>query len=414
MTVGLFATLITVAFATPASAQTCDQDTKAPIYQEYLDNYAGNLEQRKAAVKAAKEYIKLCKASEPDAEIVAYLEGAIPALEEGIAKEEEANRQAELAKAEAARFARFDKAYKASNWDEVFAAADEFLKYPPVKMDIQLDMRILLASAGSVLAEGKPAINKYNDITLKYAQEAISRINAGETSKTGKWGGYNYSWGTKENALGWLNYAIGYIKYYPQDKKDEAIAYYYKATQFESDTKSYPPIYATLGGWYQSKAAKLGQDRAKIDITEAAGEQQQANIDKALGILAMEKGYAERAIDAYARALKVAKEKKESSAAFKDSLYSTLKALFEFRYSAEEDAAMRSEEKINSFVAGVTASSLPNPMSEVKPVVEKIETGEPADKASEGSTEGSATGTVTTGQRSRTVETTAAKKTGNR
>jgi len=408
LTVGIFAFLFTVALSAPALAQECDQETKTAVYQEYLDNYAGNIDQRKKAVEAAKKYIQICGSSEVDAEIVKYLKDAVPALEKGIQEELVRIEEQKKAQAEIERLNRFDKAYRAENWDEVFAAGDAFLKEPPVKLKIHLDMRILLASAGSVLAEEKK-INKYNDLTLKYAQEAISRINAGEESGSKKWGAYNYSWGTKDNALGWLHYAIGFIKYYPQEKRDEAIAYYYKAAQFTGDTKSYPPLYATIGLWYQSKAAKLGEDRAAIDITEAAGEEQKANIDKALAILGKEKGYAERAMDAFARAYKLAQSQKGATPEYKNGLYSTLKSLFAFRYSSDEEVEKRSEASINTYVAGVTSDALPNPANEPQPVVEK----KPADAAdsTHTSTDGSATGSAT-GGRSRTVGA-VVKKTGN-
>ncbi len=407
MLVGLFALLLTAAFSAPVSAQECDQETKTAVYQKYLDNYAGTIDQKKTAIEAAKEYIKICGQSEPDKDLVAYLKDAIPALEKNIKDMEAAAAKEAAEKAERDRLARFDKAYRAENWDEVFAAGDAYLKEPAVKLQIHLDMRILLASAGSVLAEDKK-INKYNDLTLRYAQDAISRINAGEESGSKKWGAYNYTWNTKDNALGQLHYAIAFIKYWAQDKKDEGIAYYYKAAQYNSDTKTYPPLYATIGSWYQAKAAKLGEERAAIDITETAEEEQQANIDKALEILSREKAYAERAMDAYARAYNLA-SKKGASPEFKNGLYSTLKSLFAFRYSGPEDEGKSSDANINSYVASVTSSSLPNPATEPQPVVEK-KPGEGDETATDSSTEG-ATGS-TEGQRSRTVGTTA-KKTGN-
>jgi hypothetical protein len=407
LTVGLFAAVFAFALSVPAYAQTCDQETKTPVYQKYLDNYAGSIDQRQMAVDAAKEYIKLCAGSEIDKEIVDYLKGAIPALEEGIKTEKEQIAKQKLADAETERFNRFSKAFAAKNYDELFAAADDYLKYPPVVRNNYLDMRILMAATGGDLAASNPPIKKYDDLTLKYAQDAISRINAGEESGSKKWGGYN----TKENTLGWLNYAIGYIKFYDQDKKDEAIAYYYKATQSDSGTKTHWPLYATIGSWYKSKMAALGKERTALDITEAAGENQKANIDKALSILAMEKGYAERAIDAYARAYSIAKSKSEVAAGAKTSLFDNLKQLFDFRYSSEQDIDKRSEANINSYVAGISSNSLPNPSSAVQPVIEKIQTEEPADKATDG-TEGATSGQVNGGERSRTVGSTA-KKTGN-
>ena len=412
LTAGFFAVLLTALFAVPAAAQTCDQETKEPIYKKYIDNYNGNLEQRKVAVEAAKEYIKICTSSEIDSEIVNYLKNAVPELEKWIAGEIRRLEKVKLQQEENARFARFDKAYRATkkDWDEVFAAGADILKHKP---DF-LDMRILLASVSAELAEANPPVNSYNQTVLQHANDAIARIKAGEISPTEKWGGYNYEWKSKENALGWLNYTIGYIKFYPQEKRDEGIEYFYNATQYNSDTKKYAPTYTRIGDWYLSKAAKLGKEREGIDITETAGEDQQANIQKALDILGMEKGLVVRAIDAYARAYSIAKADEKATAAYKTSLYDKLKTLFAFRYPSATEAENRSEAKINSYVAGVNTNSLPDPASQVEPIVEKIEETAPSEKPVDSSTDGASTKKTTTGERSRTVNTTAVKKTDNR
>lgn len=408
LTVGLFALLFTVALASPGFAQECDQDTKTTLYQTYLDNYNSNdTAALQKAVDAAKEYVKICGQDESSTEIVAYLKDAFPKIEQRIVDIKKAQDLQIAVDAENKRLAAFDAAYKSKNWAQAFSAGEQVLSNPEVKQKTHLDMRILLASRGSVLAESNPPVNDFNQQTLKYAQDAISRISAGEASGTGNWGAYDFSWKSKENALGQLNYAIGYIKYYAQDKKDEAIPYYYKATQYDSDTKKYAPIYITLGEWYRNKAGEIGEKREALDLTEAAGEQQEANIEKAYDYLAMEKAYVERAMDAYARAYSIAKTDKGATEAFRSGLFDQLKALFDFRYTNEE-APKKTEASINSYVASVSSNSLPNPASEPAPVQVRPEG---TDKTTDGSTEG--TSSDTTGGRSRTVGTTASKKTGN-
>jgi len=405
---GVCSFLFAVALSAPAFAQTCDDSKRTELYETYVGNYQGNLEQKQKAVEAAKEFVKLCGNEEIAAPQVEYFKGAIPQLEQAIKDQIEANKRAEAVAAEKARFDRFMKAFAAKNYDEVFAAADEILKYPPVARNDFLDLRILVAATGGDLAASNPPVTKFDDQTIRYAQDAISRINAGEESGSKKWGGYN----TKENAIGWLNYAIGYIKYYDKNDKDGGISYYYKATQFDSTTKSHYPLYATIGGWYRSHMADIGKKRAELVIDETAGENQKANIDQALKYLSMEKGYANRAMDAYARAYNIAKATKGVPESAKSSLYDSLKQLWDFRYSSEQDADKRNDESINSFIASVNSNSLPNPASEVQPVVEKIETEEPTDKATDGTSEGATSGQVN-GQRSRTVESATAKKSGN-
>lgn len=411
LTVGLFALLLTVTLASSAFAQgqECDQNFKTSRYQTYIDNYnSNNIADLEKAVAAAEEYVKVCANDGPSADIVKYLSDAVPTIKKRIGEIQEKIKRDKLIKEENARFARFDKAYTAKNWGEVFAAGAEILSHPPVKKNVQLDMRILLASRGSVLAES--GNNEFNNETLKYAKEAISRINAGEDSTSGEWGAYDFSWKTKDNALGQLNYAIGYIDFYPKDDKEEGIAYYYKATQYDSDTRKYTPIYVTLGDWYREKAGEIGEKRKALDLTEAAGDQREANIKQAEAYFAMEKAYVQRAMDAYARAYNIAKSDKNATAEFKTNLFNTLKTLFQFRYSRDtpEDAAKRTDESINSYVASVSTESLPNPANDPAPIVEKKP--DAGDKATDGSNEG--TSSDTTG-RARTVGKSTAKKTGN-
>lgn len=407
-TVGVCALLFAAALSAPAFAQTCDDATRTDLYNKYVANYQGGLEQKKIAVNAAKDFNRICASEGIAAPQVEYFKSAIPTLEQTIEKLEAEKILRDKTLAEQARFDRFTKAFAAKNYDEMFAAANDIIKYPPVARKDFLDLRILVASTGGDLAASNPPITKYDGETLKYAQDAISRINAGETTGSGKWGGYD----TKENALGWLNYAIGYIKFYDEKNYDDGISYYYKSAQYDSTTKDHFPLYVTIGKWYRSKMAEIGAKRVALDITETAGENQKANIDQALKYLSMEKGYANRAIDAYARAYSIAKGKSGVSESAKNSLYESLKKLFDFRYSGEDQTDKRSDESINSYVANVNSNTLPNPATAVQPVIEKIETEEPADKATDGSSEGSTSGKAD-GQRSRTVTNTTAKKTGN-
>lgn len=406
---GVCSLLFAAALSAPAFAQTCDDAKRTELYNTYLENYQSkNLEQKQKAVDAAKEFAKICANEEIAAEQVAYFKDAVPQLEKWISDEKARLVRQQAIDEEAARFARFTKAYAANNYDEVFAAADDILKYPPVARNDFLDLRIVVAKTGGLLASSNPPITKFDDKTLQYAQDVIARVNAGEESGSKKWGGYD----TKDNALGWMNYAIGYIKYYDKNEKAQGISYLYKASQAKSDTRTFYPLYRTIGHWYRDKMIELGKERSKIVIDESAGEEQKGNIDKALGIYAMEKAYAERAMDAYARSLSLAKADKGASDETKNQLFNYLKQLFDFRYSKPEDEGKRTVDSINSYVASVNSNSLPNPASEPQPVIEKIETEEPTDKASDGTSDGSTSGQVN-GQRTRTVSNTTAKKTGN-
>ena len=161
---GLLLLAITVAFAPSSYGQSPDeQKEKEAIYKKYTDNYAGTIEQRKIAIAAGNEYIQKYGANEADADLVNYLKTAVKDLEQGIKEEQEAAAKAAAAKAKAderkARLARFDKAYKkdaTSDWNEVFTAGDAIIAND---QDLSLDVKILLASAGSAyLVEKNPPV----------------------------------------------------------------------------------------------------------------------------------------------------------------------------------------------------------------------------------------------------------------
>ncbi|REJ79209.1 MAG: hypothetical protein DWQ47_00240 [Acidobacteria bacterium] len=434
LTAGLFAFLFTVV-SVPAFAQDeCTQDFKTATYDEYTRLYQSqNVGDLKKAIAAAEKYIAACETDPASEQIIPYLKNAIPTLKERISEIEKRIEEERLNQAEIDRIKKFNEAYAGKNWKAVFAAGAEALKYPERKIKFDLDMRIGLASLGSIQAE--EGNTEFADETVKYATDAISRINAGQSSGTGKWG-IPTEWKTKDNALGQLNFAIGYIKYFTEtkplldeikqlsnadaeankakiqqlrkqvaDMRSEAIPYFYKSTQHKSDTNEYPMIYIAIGDWYKGKAAELGDIRGGIDISSDAGEMQQANIDKALEILSREKGYVERAMDAYARAYSLAKAQPNASADFKNNLFNQLKSLFAFRYNGEDDGNKRSDPYINSYVASVSNSSFPNPANPPQPVVEAKPADE-GDATTDSSTEGSATGAA---GRNRTVS----KKTGN-
>jgi hypothetical protein len=179
---------------------------------------------------------------------------------------------------------------------------------------------------------------------------------------TKEYGAINYVYKDKDNALGWMNYNIGYIMYYRQNNKKEALPFLYKATQQKSATKNFPDIYRAIGAWYLDEAIKIDKDRkAKI---VAAGDK---DTDETLAMLANQKGYADRAIDAYARAYKIAKDDKNSKKEYTDNLYSRLKELYVFRYDGKTEG-------IDQFVATVQSKPLADPSAAITPVKDETTT----------------------------------------
>ncbi|MEZ5345032.1 MAG: hypothetical protein R2681_05680 [Pyrinomonadaceae bacterium] len=387
---GIFAVVLTAAMTTAAFGQDDPAEEKAALYEKYTANYAGTIEQRRIAVKAGKEYIEKYGANEADKEIVDYLKGAIPTIEKSIEDDLAAEAKRKLEAEKQARYARFNKDVTAKNWDDTYVSGAEILAKEPDMLDVML----VLGSIGLDEISKTPPISKYNDATIKYANMAVAKMNSGVKSKD--YGAYAYTYNTKDNATAWMNYTIGMIMYHSQGKTDpakkkEALNYLYAATRFESDRKKEPRIYGTIGDWYFAKATELNGERMKLDQADEANFEA---IDKSV---ALEKAYADRAIDAYARALQIARANTKVTQAYKDTMLDLIKKLYDFRYQKPE---LKTDDKINMYISGIMAKPMPDPAAEVTPVVET-----PVTTTDENATEGNA-GSA----RTRTVST----KTGNR
>ena len=351
LTLGLFMLALTSVAVVPAIAQD-DTAQKTALYEKYTANYNGTIEQKKIAVKAAKEYIQKWGNNADDKQIVDYLKGAIPALEEAI----ENDRKRKIAEAEAAKknalYSRFDASVKASNWAETYKAGKEILAGEPNKLDVIL----VLGSIGLDESKKKPPVTTFNNDTIQYAKLAIGKLNSGVSSDN--FGAYQFAYKNKDypdgksNALGWMNYTIGYIMYYRMGNKDAAIPYLYKATQYNSGTKKDPTIYATIGDQYFSTVTKMQDERDKWDKTAEGWA------DRVKGQVAKEKAYVDRAIDAYARAYALVRNNPKTSAEYKTGVLTVLKDLYNFRYEKPE---MKTIVKINSDVTSIASKPMPNP-----------------------------------------------------
>ncbi len=402
---GLFTFLLTAAVTTAAFGQSVEE--KTALYEKYTSNYAGSIDQRKIAIQAAKEYIAKYSSSASDAEIVNYLKGAIPKLEQGI---EEELKRIEAAKIEAekqARYAKFDSSVKAEKWDGAYQAGSEILAVEPNLLDVIL----VLGSIGLDEIAKNPPVEKYNDLTIRYAKLAIDKMNSGVTAKN--YGAYDMTYKNKENALAWMNYTIGMIMYHsigktnPAAKKD-SLNYLYAATRYESDKKQDPRIYGSIADWYWGEVtdsvaksdALIKEQNSLNDKWNAADKPGREVIDRELEVvkakyersLGFERAYTERALDAYARAYQIAKSNPKITQKYKDVVLGRINDLYKFRY--QNNPELRTDSAINTYIAGVMAKPMPDPSSNVEPIMEN--TNDANDKATQVKT-----GTV----RTRTVST---------
>lgn len=419
---GLGLMVMTFAFAGFAQGER----TQEVVYKEFTDNFESTeTAKMQIALNAAKEFIAKFNTADYQAQIDYLKDTAIPYLEKAL----ETNKMGELAKIESdkwyALLGNIEKANKAKNWAEVMSYGKQalntqfqhldkgYLETNKVK-EQKFDIGIILGVMGFDRAAEKN--DTFNNDALTYLKQAIQQIESGQTSKT--YGLLGYELKDKENALGLLNYYIGYINYYRQNKKTDAMPYLFKATQHNSASKNFPSIYQLIGQKFYDQLAEM--DKIRVEKTAALEKEQNEEAKIALAkeikaIYAEEKGVAERGIEAYAKALK-ASEMPESkvSKEYKDGIRSNLEDLYKFRFNNKTDG-------IDTYINTVASKPLTNPATPVQPVVEE-ETTEttgsttstttsttPSTRSSTTKTAPMANGTNTT-VKSATTKTTTAKK----
>lgn len=336
-------------------------EAKQALYKQFTDNIPSNtakktIDERKTAIQAGKQYVDKYGACADDKQIVDYLKTNVPTMEKAIKDEEAILAKGSLYKG-------FDAAVEGNKTADIFSTGKQILAQDP---DL-LDVIIVLANVGFDKVVENPPVDTYNNDAINYSKMAIQKIEGGKTSENyGAFGKYQYK--TKEypdgknNALGLLNYNVGYIMYYRQGKNDpakkkEALPYFYKSTQYNAFSKTNPFVYQTIGAWYLDEAIRMDAERQK-KITEAGNK----DTDETIAMLGVQKGYADRSIDAYARAYSLAKADPKNQA-YATGLYTKLKELYAFRYSGKTDG-------IDTFVASVMSKPLPDPMTAITPVVE--------------------------------------------
>ena len=275
----------------------------------------------------------------------------MPKIEEGIRDEE-----ARLAKEKL--YTRFNTAVTAKNWDEVYTSGKEILAKEPE----QLDVVITLGSIGYDEAfEGRTNF-KYNDDTLRFARQAISALESGKPSPTGKYGLFQWAFGDKQTALAELNLTIGYLTQVALKNKKDAAPYLYKVTQSGSKAAKNPIPYELIGRFYFDELNALVE---KIKAAEAAQspddtpEVAQKKVDDLKALVAMANGTAERAMDAFSRAFTYAEPK---AVDYKKQMKSNVEAAYKLRFGKTDG--------LDTWIAGVPSKPFPNPTSPITPVSE--------------------------------------------
>ncbi|MEO6050117.1 MAG: hypothetical protein ABIP78_02155 [Pyrinomonadaceae bacterium] len=345
----LTAALIALGAVAALAQDPCtDADGITALGDKFRAQYAlKGLDDRRMAIDSGKQFLEKYGACEATKELSDYLKLQLPRLDE---KYKAAVKQ----QATDARYNRFNASVKASNFDETYASGKDILANEPE----QLDVVISLGSIG--YDESYKANYKYNEETLKFAKMAIASLEAGKVPKT--YGLFQWSYKSKDNALGWLNYTIGYIYQVAQKDKKEALPYLYKATQAASETNKNPIPYELIGGYYFDELNKITQeikvmadDQKTTDTEEVA----KAKVEAIKAKVALANGTSERAIDAFSRAYSLASPT-PAAKPYKDKMYKNLQDGYKLRFGKLDG--------LDAWIATTVKKPLPNPLTPVTPI----------------------------------------------
>jgi hypothetical protein len=332
-------------------AQEKTAEDLAKDYATYKTEKAKPCGQRSAAITLGKSivdtYEKIPAVYDDNKPVIDFVKGDFPKLEAADAKCNRNNR--------------YDSTFKAKDWAGFLTTSKEIIAAEG-DTPLALDVMLTAVSVGYDRA-AVDKIDTYNNDTLNWAKQALQKIESGKTSETKKWGVF-FPFNTKENAQSWMNYIIGWEMYYKLNQKNkEALAYMYKSTQIGTEKKIDTAIYTDIGKFYFDEAVRLdGEYRTK----RAANNNEDNDETKAL--LALARGTADRASDAFGRAYKIAQADAKATPAYKTGLAKTLSDLYKFRFNLAE--AKRAD--IDAYVNGLTAKAMPDPSTAVTPVAEEV------------------------------------------
>ena len=382
-----FAQTTTTPAAATGGTQQCNTAERDKLYNDvFLTNYKGTDDQRKMAYDAAKEYVQKYNAPNctDNADQIKYFAGdPNDTTKEGWIKKEEKRRGVVL---QTAKQKRFNDAVGAHNSAEVFAAGKVLLAdYPDDPANTQI--MLFMADEGFIQASKK--VDTFNADTVDIAKKAMERVNAGKTPDGNNWAPFK----SKDDALAWLNYDLGYINQYRLQNKKDAVPYFYQATKFTSPdiSPSHVP-YLAIGDWYleQYTAAADEYNKKKDDATVSEDEKNR--------LAGTWKAYADRAMEAYGIAYAKAKANSKIKLDVAKGINDTLSQIYKVRHNNETTG-------LDAYVSSLSSKPLTDPTTPITPVVEAT----PATTTTTGTTTSTTTTTesktATTGTPAATVTT---------
>jgi len=353
----LLTAFLAVGSVSALAQEACtDVDAINALYQTVLDNYKStDVAALQKAVDSGKQFTEKygnCDSAKVNAD---WIGKQMPKWEARLAE----------GKVQAVRgpiLTRFDNAIKSKNWDEAYAAGEEFTtKYP--NDDTKIHIIVPLAWIGYLESGNKNT--KYNANAAKYAKAAIDLLKSGtaKAKPSGGYGAFQFECASKDECISFLTYDLGYMDYLGGNKQ-AALPYYYEVTKISGSFKTNPVVFGTIGDYYYESVRKQAEDvKAKIadqkdTDPDDVKAKKDADIKQAVGML---NGYAERAMDAYSRAYTLAKADPKL-ATYAGTLYKTLQALYTVRFQKQDG--------IDAWISSTVTKPFPDPTSAVTPVID--------------------------------------------
>ena len=316
---------LALAFALPAFAQDpaaspaatpnpCQEQARTDMYTDYYNSKS------KKDAKGQPDAAAQQHAADVGEQYLAKYETACPdqyttAVKKFVVAYKKAKRDYELA-----------KAWEAKDYTKVVTLSKEGLADNPD--DVKYAINGAWAAYQQGVAAKNPALNAGDLNSL--AQRALQLLQAGKTSD-------NYYFSSKEDAQGWLEYAIAHANI--QGNPTDAVKHLVALAQGNTPAKQEPGTYDLLARAYKEEYLKL---KEQYDAIKEENDQSRillANINQTI----------DRIIDAYARA--VAYSTKPDQQANKAIYMATLAELYKSRHD-------NSDAGLNEMIASITTKPL--------------------------------------------------------
>lgn len=343
------------AFAQDACSDTAGRDALEKTIRD--NSTVKTKEGRKKTADAGKEFLEKYGACKDEAgnligaDFVEWLKAKVPVYERAYEQMVKQEKIDGLTK-------QFFDGLKTNSWDAVYASGKELLAIDPEKFR---PAEIVLGSIGYD-AMTKKNLNTWNDDTLKYAKLSIADLEAGKTFEPLGFGDYSYK--SKDDALGWLNYTIGYILSFDKKDKKQGVGYLYKAAQAKSATATIPDVYRSIGSYYideMNKRIEELQALVKAQDPNAPDDVKTAKVAEIKAKQGMVNGTAERALNAFAHAVALA-SKDPKNAAYTKAITETAKQIYGIRFGKPDG--------FDAYIATANGVAVPNPATAIEPVID--------------------------------------------